>query len=395
LHKYKLLISIKTELTSALNLLEQYDTLIENLDNDIEFFKRFTQIVPSEHKPNRKFEYVEHVDYEEYNGDEGNFGDVEYMVEFNDTFVIAPTAPQGPTNTPVLENQDVLSMFLSFIQLDLDDSEKSYILNNINSKFSRKAIVQTLQKYKEKFMNEANKGAYKSSEKYMKMFDTLVNQKLEKIETELVKKYYFNIFRYTIGMIIIMIFVRYPNYVMKRVHPSCVKFLSYIGYPVSEKDTQKSLVAYMTCILINVSVPEDIRFALFYEKDNNEIQKVLRETIDEILEGSYELRTQLEITKNIMENESSAPKVYELKEYNNLTSFKPNFKFGNTDRMSKSSRTVIKFLKSIQDLVASSKISKQNGLNIPNYSNACCNEKLVKDTDFFNFFDTKVHDIID
>jgi hypothetical protein len=175
---------------------------------------------------------------------------------------------------------------------------------------------------------------------------------------------------------------------MKRVHPSCVKFLSYTGYPVNEKDAQKSLIAYMTCILINVSVPEDIRFSLFYDKDNNDIQKTLNDTIDEILEESYELRIQLQLTKAIIEDSLHSVKETEVKEYNNLTSFKPSFKFGNTDRMNKKDKTVVKFMKSIQELVSSSKIIKQNGLNVPNLTNACCNEKLLKDVDFYTFFET-------
>ena len=377
-----------------LNLLEQFEKIQDMLEHDIEYFKRYTQIVPSEHKPDRDFEYVEHVDYEEFNGDEGVVGDVEYLIEFNEqnTFVVAPSTIQsGTEKKQVLENLDVLNMFLSFLQLELEDDEKEYILNGINSKYPRKNITITLEKFKEKFMNEVNKDAYKSSEKYMKMFDNIVKQKLEKIETELIKKYYFNLFRSMISMIIIFIFIRYPSYVMKRIHPSCVKFLTYAGYPISdkEKDTQKSLVAYMTCILVNVSVPEDIRFALFYEKDNGEIQKVLKDTIDEILGENYELRTQLQLTKSIIENTlngSNLTNEYSVREYNNLTSFKPSFKYGNIDRMIKKDRAVVKFLKTIQDIVSSSKIAKQNGLNIPNLSNACCNEKLLKDVDFFTFF---------
>lgn len=393
LYKYRVLVSLKNEITSVLQLLEQFEKVQEIIDNDIEYFKRYTQIVPSEHKPDRDFEYVEHVDYEEFNGDEGAVGDVEYLIEFNEqnTFVMAPSGIQNTDKKQVLENHDVLNMFLSFLQLELEENEKEYILNGINSKYPRKNITITLQKFKDKFMNEVNKDAYKSSEKYMKMFDNIVKQKLEKIETELIKKYYFNLFRSMISMIIIFIFIRYPNYVMKRVHPSCVKFLTYAGYPISdkEKDAQKSLVAYMSCILVNVSVPEDIRFALFYEKDSNEIQKVLKDTINEILEESYELRTQLQLTKSIIEdtfNKGNSSKEYLVKEYNNLTSFKPSFKYGNIDRMNKRDRTVVKFLKTIQDMVSNSKISKQNGLNVPNLSNACCNEKLLKDVDFFTFF---------
>lgn len=393
LYKYRVLVSLKNELTSVINLLEQHEKIQEILDNDIEYFKRFTQIVPKEHKPERQFEYVEHVDYEDYNGDHGNVGDVEYMVEFNEqnTFVVAPSTLQSTSKKMVLENQDVLNMFLSFIQLEIDENEKEYILNGINSKYPRKNINITLQKFKDKFMNEVNKEAYKSSEKYMKMFDNLVQQKLDKIETELTKKYYFNLFRNIISMIIIFIFIRYPNYVMKRVHPSCVKFLSYIGYPVSDnkKDVEKSLVSYMTCILVNVSVPEDIRFALFYEKDTTEIQKVLKDTIDEILDESYELRTQLQLTRSIIESTKESQSSVTLKEYNNLTSFKPNFKFGNVERMNKKDKAVVRFIKTIQDIVSSSKIAKQNGLNVPNFSNACCNEKLVRDIDFYSFFENQ------
>lgn len=394
LHKYKLLVSMKTELSSVLSLLEKYDALIDMLDLDIEYYKCFTQIIPTEHKPDRKFEYVEHVDYDEFQGEEGDISNVDYLLQYEDqsNFVVVPTYSLSSDKDVLAsqDNYDLLTMLLSFLQLDIEENEKSYILYGLNAKYPRKTIGITLQKYKEKFMGEVNKDAYRTSEKYMKMFDNIVKQKLDKIEAELVKKYYFNVFRHVISMLIILIFVRYPSYVMKKVHPNCVKFLSYMGHPVADKDPQRSLIAYMACILVNISVPEDVRFALFYEKDSNGIQKVLRDTIDEILEGSYELSAQLELTKQLMKNEitkSVQQSSTNSTEYNNLTSFKPKFKFANTERMSKKDKNIVRFIKSIQQLVSSSKVMKQNGLNVPNLSNSCCNERLVKDTDFFKFFE--------
>jgi hypothetical protein len=54
--------------------------------------------------------------------------------------------------------------------------------------------------------------------------------------------------------------------------------------------------------------------------------------------------------------------------------------------MNKKTRTVVNYIKTIQEIVERSKISKQTVLNIPNLVNACCAETLEKDTTFFKFF---------
>ena len=393
LHKYRVLVTIKTELTSILSLLEHYDNVIELIDADIEHFRVTNNIVPSQHYPNRNLEYVEHVDYDEYHGNEAAVGDVDYQIDFNDqsNFVVAPTTYtwQPQSDIEKHENYEVLTMLLSFIQLSLDDKEVSFILSNISSQFPKQSISVTVEKFRAAEMERVHKEAYKTNEKYMKMYDAYVKQKVDKLEGELIKKYYFNVFRYAIALIIIVIFIRYPTYVMKRIHPSCVKVLAYMGHPVSEKDTQKSLVNYFACLITNISVSEDIRFAKFYELDAFGIQKVLKETIDEIINYNYELRVQLEMTKKIMASESQTTKKQKKEvenDYNQFSSFKPSFKFANTERMSKKNKIIIRFIKSIQDTIADSKILKTNGLNIPNLVNACCSETLIKDTDFYDFF---------
>lgn len=394
LHKYKVLVALRSELSSILSLLENYEDVTNLINADIDEYRKIIHIVPSEHVPQRKLEYVDHVDYDEYAGNEAAVGDVDYQIDFNDqaNYVVAPTAytMQGTDNgLAKQDNYDTLVMLLSFVQLSIDEKEMAFILNAINHKFPKEAISASLEKYRVSLMEQINQAVYKSNQKYMQMYDAVIKQKVDKREVELLKKYYFNVFRYLIGLIIIVIFVRYPNYVMNRIHPSCVRLLGYMGHPVSDKDTQKSLVNYFACLITNISVSEDIRFALFYEKTAQEIQKDLKEAIDDILGSNYELQIQMEITKSVMTSAKKIKSKRSFSEYESaFTSFRPSSKFGNLERMSKRNKTILRFMKSIQDVVSNSKILKQNGLNIPNLFNACCSETLLRDVDFYKFFDT-------
>jgi hypothetical protein len=391
LHKYRILMSMKSELSNVLVLLEKYESIIEVIENDIDAFKRLVQMDLGEHKAMRKFEHHEHIDYEEYNGLEGDVQQTDYQIDFNDqsnyVFTSSPYEPNQAWKTENNDNRELLNMLLSFIQIPLEEKEFSYILSNVNSKFPKSFISTTLQKYETSLMSQLNKDAYKTNEKYIKMFDTLIKQKMQKKEDELVQIYYFNVFRTIISMVIIIIFIRFPYYVMKVVLPSCVKVLSYLGHPVSDKDGQRSLVNYFACFLTNISVSDDIRFALFYEKDVQDIQKVLKDTIDEILLTNYELKTQLEITKSVMKTINKTIKVEHENIHSELQGFKPHFKFGNVDRMSIKDKAVVNYIKSVQEIVSKSKISKQSILNIPNLFNACCSETLKRDTNFFDFFE--------
>lgn len=394
LYKYKTLSTLKTELSKILSLLENYNQVIDLIEKDIEYYKSIICIIPSEHVPKRKLEYTEHVDYEEFAGAEGVVGDVEYQIDFTDqaNYVVAPnyTGPQGFVQNPLTkhDNYDTLAMLLSFIQLSLDEKEIIFMLQTINHRFPKESIATALDRFKTQLMEQVNEAVYKSSEKYMKLFDAVVKQKLAKREEELLKKYYFNVFRYLIALIIIVIFVRYPNYVMNRIHPSCVRLLGYMGYPVSDKDTQKSLVSYFACLITNISVAEDTRFALFYQKSSQDIQKDLTDAIDDVLANNYELRTQLQLTQTIMQNHKRIKSQTSDKSHQDVfPSFKPSSTFGNLDRMSKKNKSILKFLKSIKDVVSNSKILKQNGLNIPNLFNACCTETLLRDVDFYKFFE--------
>lgn len=395
-HKYRLLESVKIELSAIIALLERYEEFAELLANDVAYHKAIATIRPWEHGGTRQLEYVEHVDYDDYFGDEGEVGDVEYTLDFTDQTNFSYAVDTSPSveksaDTDKDANMDALKMFLAFIQVPLEPSEMTYIVNYINTKFPRKVLVTQLQQYEMTLMAQVNKEAYKANEKYMKMFDAVVKQKVQKKENELMSKYYYNVFCHIIAFIVILIFIRYPTYMMKNVLQNCVKVLGYLGYPVGGKDEQRSLTAYFACLLTNISVQDDIRFTLFYEKSTNEIQTALHDTIDDILSSSYELKSQLEVAKGVVHKmnklATASAHTTSSSSFSELQGFKPSFKFSNIERMSKKNKVILKFLKSIKDNVARSKISKLNSFNIPSVFNTCCAEPLQRDVNFYKFFE--------
>jgi len=389
LYKYRTLSAIKNELSSILSLLEGYEEITKIVDSDIEYQKSVAQILPHQHGVKRKFEYVEHIDYNDFYGEDRDESQIAYEIDFNDqsNFTLINAQSKQPV-TEELPNSDILRMLLNFIQIPLDTKEGVYILDNVNTRYPKTQLTVQVQQYENTLLSKVNK-ELKSSEKYMKMFDTAVKQKVLKFEEDLLKKYYFNVFRYIVAYMIIIMFIRYPAYTMKNVLQSCVRLLSYMGYPMDDKDGERSLTAYFACLLVNISVPEDIRFQAFFEKEVDEIQKTLRNTIDEILDSNYELRTQLNLSKAIFPTMTKAgvSAAHKSEPYTTLVAFKPQFKFGNLDKMSKHNKTVIRYMRSIQNSIAASKIAKFSSLNIPSMVNTCCVETLTKDLNFFNFLD--------
>jgi hypothetical protein len=389
LHKFKILMSLKTELSFVLALLDKYDNIIDIIDTDINYYKHVEEMQSESFLTKRDFEYIEHMDYEDFTGEDES-DEPSYQMDFNELNNFVMVQSGGPQmqkkNDVSIENLESLNLLLSFIQIPITETESDFILSNINSKFPKQSLLTTLSKYETFLMTQVNETAYKNNEKYTKMFDAIVKQKMQKKEVELLKQYYYNIFRYIIGYIIIVIFIRYPNYVMKVILPNCVQLLSYAGYPISEKDGQRSLINYFSCLITNISVSEDIRFQMFFEKEASDIQKILKETIDEIISSNYELKTQLEISKSIINAHNKTIEIEHKNNHAELQGFKPHFQFGNVDKMAKKTKYLINYLKTIQDIVERSKIIKQTILNIPNLVNACCTETLEKDTDFFKFF---------
>lgn len=399
-YKYRVLESVKLELTAIISLLERYDEVVDIIEHDVKHYHSLASILPWEHGGKRQFEYIEHVNYDDYIGEQGEVGDVEYTLDFVDqtnfSYAIENMTNEKDTKEDTEKdiNMDSLKMFLAFIQVPLEPMEMTFIVNSINSKFPQKTIVNQLQQYETALMTQVNKEAYKTSEKYMKMFDAVVKQKVNKKESELMAKYYYNVFCHIIAFIVIIMFIRHPMYMMNNVLQNCVKVLGYLGYPISKKDEQRSLTAYFACLLTNISVKDDIRFSLFYEKSTSEIQSALHDTIDEILQGSYELKSQLEIAKGVIstmtKHSQPVTSVHSSlipHEFTEMQGFKPSFKFSNIERMSKKNKVILKFLKSIKDNIARSKISKMNSFNIPSVFNTCCAEVLQRDVNFYKFFE--------
>lgn len=391
MHRYQLLKNVQATLKNILEVLENYEQIDKLLQNDITMFEYLNTHAPEEHYPTRHFEHHEHIDYEDYDGELGSTDNVDFQIDGNDlgNFVFVSNQ-QGneQSQTSSLENQDTLNMLLSFIQVPLDSNEFIYILQNINALYPRSSIEQTLQQLEAMFWKKYNVNILKPTKEQLQLLKDKLNQAKQKKENELISKYYFNILRTMIAYIIIIIFVRYPDYTIQVIIPSCVKLLSYVGYPLSDNtDAQRSLVSYFACLLTKVSVSDDLRFALFYEKDAKEIQNSIKEAIDTVLMHNVELKVQLEIMKPKIATYKQHIHHERDKETTEMQGFKPNFKFGNIDRTNPKTKKVLAYIKTIQETVASSKISKQSVLNVPNLFNACCAELLKKETDFFDYFE--------
>lgn len=383
---------------SIIAFIVNFNKININIDADIEYYKLQLQLIGNDtvsylENLRRYFkitvdeENIENI-YEDY------IGDIELLdldkifnnVDFNES---SPMQLYYDKKEIIVlgENEDIIETFVNLNDIILTDTIKKYMLLQINTTYPKKDILDKVVKEEQKLKKNMNKLKYETKLDYKLQFDALVKTKLSDFELIKFKEYYANVIIFTAGLLILIIMAEYPNILIKKIIPKCVKYFSYIGHTIAPDNATQTLTKYFACIIGSIGVPGDILFYQFSLMSLQDIEKKLKDIIDDIQESNPEIVEKIN-DKKILLLKIKQKNALNYSKYMTLNnSFKPNFVF-KQDKIyvNKDDENIINYLKEINDIIKNTKILKNTIFNNPLLVNSCCIEKLTSVTNFYNFF---------
>lgn len=381
-----------------LSFIEDNKDIINNIDNDIDIYKRLIKLADSDklqmlenmrqpiHIINKHIEKSEYVDF--IGDDSIDYDKLYYNADFGDNYTVIRNNVEREVEIEIEDSYEktILKTFILITEITLSLKTYNYILDQIRiaypditlrndikneEKKTYDSIEKLLDKYKDKYTSDV------SVRNRIDGFIKEQKEKLEKNKSSKIKEFNYNLIIYTSAILTLIIMIEYPSIIINKIIPKCVKFFSYIGHPISEADSVQSLTAYFACIISSLGTIDDIEFGQFTNINVRDIKYKIELEINKILLANTLLQQNLELRKsNLYKN-----KLF-VKDYNKYLTlhktFKPNFNFKNKE----TNNNVIEYLKEINNSIGSS-ISLKYSFNIPLVINSCCMERLSDDTNFY------------
>jgi len=386
-------------LESIIVYINDIDNIIESIDLDIEFYKKQFQLFESEslfsienvrRLVNVKLpEFHEESNiYEDYIGNEdlldldAIFGNIEY----GENYAPIIGSYTKKEKDKLEDNEDILKTFIRLLDINLSEPVYNYIIQQILAAYPLKNLLETFKEKEIELNNTILK--YTKNDKLYKAkkneIDALIKKQQDKykeFEINEYKKYYSRVILYTAAILILVIMIEYPTIIVNKLIPKCVKFFSYIGYPLSSNNATQSLTKYFACIIGSIGTPGDLQFDQFTKMSVTDIEAEIVNMIDSIKEVNFNISETLEQKKELLlKIKNKFATDYSL--YNTLNdSFKPNFDF----KGAKISNLIINYMNEINNSIKHSKILKYSN-NIASLINSCCIEQLSNTMNFYNFF---------
>jgi hypothetical protein len=398
---YHSLFAKSNAIDNCISIIHDLDSIIQEIDEQIQHYESEMLLLQYDHlqalenmrrpvKIVQDYHQKENL-YDDYIGDSEllDFDNIFNNADFNDNTgfqYLHQTNPQhNQYDDNVPQNFDILDALLQFMGIDMDKKNVEMILEQVNTKHPYEQVSTKIQKYKEWVLSKANKQMYGKDAKYTKEFDDNMAKMVANFEAKELKAYYKKTIPYTAATLSLVIMIRYPHLMMKKIVPRCAKHFSYIGHPISNKDPSQSLTKYLACIIATIGIPGDMRFEQFRDVTVAEIETNIKDDVDNIIENNATASQNFEQNKELLlKIKTKAPTDYDQYKILNIT-FKPNFNF----KVSSStgySNNIVKYLKAINDMVQKAEVLKSNLYNNPFLTNSCCVEQLQTSTNFYDFF---------
>ncbi len=391
-------------LESLVSFVDKYDEIKGQIENDINHYIQQLKLIQTDslfslEKLRReiqiKLKHIEEESYDDYLGDSEllDLDKIFNNVEFSDTGFgyMQQFVEKTEEFKTSMDNDDILQTFVELLDItdDMTLEVREYILNLVNTKYPKKSVLTNIAQEEDKLRKNIKKDLYEKNQDYRLKVESLIKEKLRAYESNVLKKYYYDLILELAAVLNIIIIARYPSITIKKIIPKCVKHFSYIGYPVLKNQNQiQSLTKYIACIISSIGIPDDLRFNQFSSMNINEIEVALRENIDNIIESNFQLASALDEGAKLVS--TIKPIITkDLAEYTVLNIiYKPNFSFEKTtiEKLNKEDAIVIDFIKNINDYIKQSKFLKQNAFNNPFISNSCCLEQLTHTSNFYDMF---------
>lgn len=398
-------------LESIITFINDIDEIIGNIENDILFYKKQFQLfkndsllslenvrrpvnikLPEDHHESNPYE--DYIGNEEFLDLDAIFGNAEFGDNYTPLNTYVPKEQQPATQ----ENEDILKTFIKLLDIGISEKVYNYTLQQILAAYPRSEITEKIKKLETKLtaninnIIDKNKQLYETNKDYKLKADALIKRKLdEHKEFEIIefKKYYSKVILYTAAILILVIMIEYPAIVINKLVPKCIKFFSYIGYPLNSATSTQSLTKYFACIIASIGTPGDLQFDQFTKMNVKEIELEIINMIDSIKEVNFNISETLENKKELLKT-IKYKFATDYSQYMKLNeSYKPNFIFkSKITPVNKTDANVINYLHEINNIMKAAKILKYSN-NIASLVNSCCIEKLNNTTNFYDFFNNE------
>lgn len=323
---------------------------------------------------NPMYGYVDKVAYEEYFGTEDAYNLDNMFMNF--AFDEAPRI-MNPLAARHEEPRSIVDILCKVLEVSgMDDVIKKYIEDKVELRHPD----ADMQKQIEKLNNDIQKlmQTYKGKgDKVLKEMRAKLDVAKAKKVDEIQKKHYYDKTALCASLLIVMTMINYPNVIIKKLLPGCVRSFSHIGYPMLPEDSQRSLTRYIACVLRALSSPKDPRFALFNDLEDNNRALVIK--TKQLLAEDLQLKGLIDKKKI---DEADAPEREEITYEVLNTFFRPCFDFARGSYAD----PAIRLVKHIHSAIRSARATRYNIVNMPLISNTCCIELLEKRSNFYDFF---------
>jgi hypothetical protein len=310
----------------------------------------------------------------------------ETMLDFNDQNNYAVLLQEGTKkqkedlgNSPVIE---FLATLIDFLDIELDIKDKKYILSMVDQEISHHNINTVLEKERNKLKKAMNIAKYQSNQEYRTAFDKLVAQKMSSLEDKLISALYFDIVVSTIAIVSLVIMSNYPNTVIQSIYPSCVRFMTYQGYPLVEKNVARSINKYICCVVKGITAGDNAKYGKVQDVSVDDLDTAVIKAIDTFMKKDTNLGLKVEANKQIINMKKIRIDDKKQKEF---YGFKPSFEFNEANFKNK----MAKYMYDLNSAVRTSTSLKVSATKMPLLMNACCLQQLSPSADYYNNVNTK------
>ena len=372
---------------AILDSMIDYTKELDDINSDISTNEDMKMLVDNEFKATLEIDKLPSVDLDEFFGDEVD--NDEMVLTFNDNaqYAVMYADKDGGKNTTATEisgtSLEFVDMMIAFMELTIDDFDKKQLVDFVNDQVKSYNLNEKLEKERARLEKQVVRGLYDTNKEYRQKTDDVIKKKLETITYNVLTEMYYDIAKHCIAYLSLIIMSKYPDVLIKNVYPSCVKYMSYQGYPINEKNSLKSISKYMCCLVKSITSGSDLKYDKIQSTQIDDFNDVVTTCIDRILKDDVNLRLRVEANKSILQTRAAREDTHARQEFHG---FRPSFDFSKDP-----SNKIAKMLRELNNTIKASKHLKIAITKVPYLFNSCCLEKLDNSLTYYKYFENS-HD---
>ena len=365
-------------INSIIDFNKNFDRFLKQVKDDNDFYENLLAISNPSENNQITLTDMPSIDLDDFDGEMDM--NMEMMLDFNDAdhYEVLPTVKKQETIDISGPSSSFVLMISNFMELHMDQADIKYIVDYANEHVKDHNINEKVQKERNKLDKSINKNLYNSNEEYRQKVDALVKGKIDAIEQKALSEMYYDIAIHTIALLSLLIMAKYPDLLINNIYPSCIRFMSYLGYPLNDKNATRSISKYIACLVKGITGGDDVKFVKIQSTNIDDLNNSILSVIDDIIKDDVNLRLRVEANKTIISNRKVREETFSS---SSMYGFKPSFDFD------KPTSKVSTYLEYLNKTVSDTKHLKLDIANAPTLFNACCLEQLEDNTSYYKFFE--------